>query len=148
MISTSQPPQSADPAAPTGAPDPAPPASEAGPLGLGQAFLSALARRDFPALEACFAPDVEFRALVPSGVREGAGPAATVAWLRRWFGDADAFEMQHAELGLVADRLRISYRIRCRKDGRWTLIEQQAYCVAATGQLDAMNLVCSGFRPV
>ena len=149
MITESQPPAAGNPAAPAAAVSPPPAAGDdGGPLGAGQAFLGALTRRDFAGLEACFAPDVEFRALVPSGVREGAGPPAAVAWLRRWFEDADLFEMQHTELALVADRLRISYRIRCRKEGVWYLIEQQAYCVADAGQVSAMNLVCSGFRPV
>jgi hypothetical protein len=144
MITMSQAPQAGDPT--MDAPAAAPVAG--GALGAGQAFLGALTRRDFAGLEACFAPDVAFRALVPSGVREGADRHAAVAWLRRWFGDADLFEMQHVELGLVADRLRISYRIRLRKEGVWYLIEQQAYCVVGTGQVSAMNLVCSGFRPV
>jgi hypothetical protein len=119
-----------------------------GPLAVGQAFLSALARRDFAELATCFATEARFRALVPSGVREGTGPQEAVAWLRRWFESADLFEMQRTELDLVADRLGISYRIRVRKEGVLYLIEQQAYCDAANGQLSAMNLVCSGFRPV
>jgi hypothetical protein len=144
MITMSQAPQAGDPT--MDAPAAAPVAG--GALGIGQVFLRALAGRDFAALEACFAPDIEFRALVPSGVREGAGPEEAMAWLRRWFGDADLFEMQHAALDLVADRLRISYRTRLRKEGVWYVIEQQAYCVVGTSQVSAMNLVCSGFRPV
>jgi hypothetical protein len=142
MITMSQPPQAGEP---TLDPPPAAPAT-GGAWEIGQAFLGALARRDFAALEACFEPAAQFRALVPSGVREGAGPQETVAWLRRWFGAADGFEMQHTALDLVADRLRISYRIRVRKDGVWCLIEQQAYCVAGPEQFSAINLVCSGFR--
>ena len=63
-------------------------------LEVGRRFLAALATRDYDGLEACFQADVNFRALVPSGLREGIGPQVTVAWLRRWFDDADLFDMQ------------------------------------------------------
>lgn len=122
--------------------------SSDGPLSVGRAFLSALERRDFEALEACFEPEATFRALVPSGVREGSGRQQAVAWLRHWFGPADRFEVQRMGVDSVADCLHISYRIRLREEGVWYLIEQQAYCVAGDGQVQAMNLVCSGFRPV
>jgi len=146
MTMTSQQDLIQDYAAPAGAIEQQPDLD--GPLGVGRAFLSALARRDFAGLEACFETAALFRALVPSGVREGTGPQEAVAWLRHWFGTADLFEMQQTKLDLVADRLCINYRIRVRKEGIVYLIEQQAYCVADNGQLGAMNLVCSGFRAV
>ncbi len=95
----------------------APQVDAAGPtrLSVGQRFLAALARRDFEDLEACFQIDARFRALVPSGIREGTGPQEAVAWLRRWFGDADLFDIQRMDLDRVCDRLRISYRIQLRK---------------------------------
>jgi hypothetical protein len=133
-------------AAPADAIGPLPDAN--GPLAVGQAFLSALARRDFAELALCFATEARFRALVPSGVREGTGPQETIAWLRRWFESADLFQLERTALDVVVDRLHISYRIRVRKEGVLYLIEQQAYCEAANGQLNAMNLVCSGFRPL
>ncbi|HST05451.1 MAG TPA: hypothetical protein VLQ48_12065 [Chloroflexia bacterium] len=114
---------------------------------VGRAFLGALTTRDFEGLEACFDSAVQFRALTPNGVREGTGPQQTVAWLYRWFGGADLFDVQSTELSEVEDRLHISYRIRVRKDGVLCLIEQQAYCVADNGLVTVMNLLCSGFRP-
>jgi hypothetical protein len=127
----------------------APQADSANPAApsVGERFLAALAARDFVRLEDCFQSDVSFRALVPSGVREGIGPQVTVAWLRRWFEEADLFDMQKMNVDMVADSLHITYRIRLRKQGLMQVIEQQAYCVVVDGRVTVMNLLCSGFRP-
>ena len=126
----------------------APQAYSADPTALsaGRRFLAALAARDFERLEDCFQADVSFRALVPSGVREGIGPQVTVAWLRRWFEEADLFDMQRMNVDMVADHLHITYRIRLRKEGLMQVIEQQAYCAVVDGRVTVMNLLCSGFR--
>lgn len=116
-------------------------------LALGQRFLAALARRDFESLETCFQPDVRFKALVPSGVREGTGPEHTVAWFYLWFGDTEQFDMQRMDIERMRDRLHICYRIRLIKDGLLQSIEQQAYCEVTGGRISVMNLLCSGFRP-
>jgi ketosteroid isomerase-like protein len=116
-------------------------------LKVGRRFLTALAARDYAGLEACFHADVSFKALVPSGIREGAGPAVTVAWLRRWFEDADLFDIQKMNVDVVVDRLHITYRIRLRKEGLMQIIEQQAYCSVDDGHIREMKLLCSGFRP-
>ena len=84
---------------------------------------------------------------MPSGLKEGTGPQEAVGWLRRWFGDADLFDMQRTEVDWVRDRLHISYRLRLREEGEWYLIEQQAYCVVGTGKSQVVTLLCSGFRP-
>ncbi len=116
-------------------------------LSVGKRFLATLAARHFERLEDFFQADVSFRALVPSGVREGIGPQATVAWLRGWFEEADLFDMQGMNVEMVSDRLHITYRIRLRKEGLMQVIEQQAYCVVVDGRVTVMNLLCSGFRP-
>jgi ketosteroid isomerase-like protein len=116
-------------------------------LEVGRRFLAALASRDYDGLEACFQDHVNFRALVPSGLREGIGPQVTVAWLRRWFEDADLFDMQKMNVDVVVDRLHITYRIRLRKEGLTQIIEQQAYCSVNDGHITDMKLLCSGFRP-
>jgi tRNA 2-thiouridine synthesizing protein A len=110
-------------------------------------FLEALGQRDFARIEACFAPDVRFRALVPSGMREAKDPAAVAAYLRHWFGGADEFQVVRAEVGRIAGRIRIAYRLRvCDEDG-WQVVEQQAYCDLADEQIARMDLLCSGFQP-
>ena len=71
----------------------------------------------------------------------------TVAWLRRWFEDADLFDIQKFDLDVVVDRLHITYRIRLHKEGLMQMIEQQAYCSVDDGHITGMKLLCSGFRP-
>jgi TusA-related sulfurtransferase len=116
-------------------------------IAIGESFLTALASRDFDRLKACFHSQVSFRALVPRGVREGADAQEASGWLRRWFGDADEFQVLMSSAERVADRLHIAYRIRLHDDRGWQVIEQQAYCTARLGLIETMHLVCSGFRP-
>jgi hypothetical protein len=71
----------------------------------GHAFLAALSNRDWGQMEACFTPDVTFRALIPPGVREGADAAAVAGYFRRWFGDADELILAASDVQEVEDRL-------------------------------------------
>ena len=115
---------------------------------VGEAFLQALANRDFEALQACLQQDVSFRALVPHGVRQAMDASCTVNRLRPWFGEADSFEMLRTEIGQVADRLSITYRIRLHDSDGWQVIEQRLYCdVGDDGRISTIDLLCSGFVP-
>lgn len=114
---------------------------------VGTEFVSALTARDFERLQACFHPGVKFRALVPSGVREGSSAAEATGWLRKWFGNVDELDLLGSSADRIADRLHISYRFRVREKQDWQLIEQQAYCIVRDGLISAMNLLCSDFRP-
>lgn len=116
-------------------------------IAIGDKFLAALAARDFERLETCFAATVQFRALVPSGLIEGINSTQATNWLQCWFDDADEFQILTTSSNQIADRLQIAYRIRVRKRTDWQLIEQQAYCAVHTNLIDAMHLLCSGFRP-
>jgi hypothetical protein len=115
---------------------------------VGEAFLQALANRDFEALRACLQQNVSFRALVPLGVRQATDASGTVNRLRLWFGKADSFEMLRAEIGQVADRLSITYRIRLHDSDGWQVIEQCLYCdVGDDERIGTLDLLCSGFLP-
>ena len=115
---------------------------------VGEAFLQALANRDFEALQACLQQDVSFRALVPPGIRQATDASGTVNRLRLWFGEADSFEMLRTEIGQVADRLSITYRIRLHDSDGWQVIEQRLYCdVGDDGRISILDLLCSGFLP-
>jgi hypothetical protein len=92
---------------------------------VGEVFLAALVGRDFPTIEACFHPEVTFRALILPSVREAETAQQATAYLGRWFGDADHHELL---------------------DG-WQVVEQQAYCDVQDGKITRMDLLCSGFRP-
>jgi hypothetical protein len=115
---------------------------------VGEAFLEALANRDFEALRACLQQDVSFRALVPSGIRQATEASGTANRLRLWFGEADRFEMLRSEIGQVADRLSITYRLRLHDPDGWQVIEQRLYCnVGDDGRISKFDLLCSGFLP-
>jgi hypothetical protein len=115
---------------------------------VGETFLQALANRDFEALQACLQRDVSFRALVPPGIRQASDAPGTVHRLRLWFGEADSFEMLGSEIGQVADRLSITYRIRLHDSDGWQVIEQRLYCdVGDDGRISTLDLLCSGFLP-
>jgi hypothetical protein len=113
---------------------------------VGVGFLQALERQDWEALESCFADDVQFRALVPPGLREGSSAASAAGYLKRWFGDADEIVLVGSEVRTVEDRLSISYRVRAHED-QWYVVEQAAYCDVREGRIQRMDLLCSGFHP-
>ncbi len=117
-------------------------------LAVAERFLQALQARDFRQLEACFHPEVRFCGLTPNGLREGTGAAEAARYLRRWFGDADVHELLAAGANQVVDRLHITYRFRTHDAEGWFEVEQQTYSTLADGRIQAMDLLCSGFRPI
>ena len=117
---------------------------------VGGIFLEALANRDFDQLAATLGSGIRFRALLPPGPMEWQGPEAVTEAFRSWFGESDEFELVDATVGEVGGRLHLSWRLRVRPapfgigDG-WHVIEQQAY-VDATDDINALDLLCSGFH--
>lgn len=122
--------------------------AEADPIRLGRAYVEALVRGDFDALEGLLAPQVRFRALIPRAMREAATAAGARAWIEGWFGDTDARELIASQVEMVADRLHLTYRLRLREDGAWHLVEQHLFASLADAQLVDVALMCSGFRPL
>lgn len=116
-------------------------------MSLAEAFVDSLRRRDFSRLQDLLDPQIRFRALVPPGVRDAGDAAGAVGHLRRWFGDADAFDLFASTVGHVGPRLHVSYRIRVREEGVWSLVEQHAYLDGKEGRIRAVDLLCSGFIP-
>ena len=113
---------------------------------VGRRFLDALARRDFAAVAACFAPDAQLRAVVPPGVREDEGAAAIAARLERWTGDTG--QVVDASVEMVQDILRLRYVIREDSEQGPTVFEQTAYAEVADGSITRLRVACSGDRPV
>jgi hypothetical protein len=116
-------------------------------IDVGERFLAALRARDFDRIQACFDAQVAFQALVPKGIRPGANAEEATGWLRRWFGEADEFQVLASSTDRVADRLHIAYRIRLHRYDGWQVIEQHSYCTIKDGLIETMRLLCSGFRP-
>jgi len=117
---------------------------------LGHRFVAAIVDHDWDALEACFAIEVRFTAVIPkeNAFRDRAGGEAARRQLQAWFGDADVTELVESEVSPLADRLRILYRIHEHEPDGWYLVEQVAYATVRDGHFVDMNLACSGFRPV
>ena len=113
---------------------------------VGRRFLDALARRDFAAVAACFAPDAQLRAVVPPGVREDKGAEAIAARLEGWTGETG--EVVDSSVEMVQDILRLRYVIRELPEQGPTVFEQTAYAEVAGGAITKFRVACSGDRPV
>lgn len=117
---------------------------------VGGLLLEALAVRDFERLSDCFAPGATMRALLPPGLTVREGAPQIVERFRCWFGGAEEFEVLDGTVGEVGGRMHVSWRLRLHPtpggDEAWHVIEQQAY-LDADERIDAIDLVCSGFRP-
>jgi TusA-related sulfurtransferase len=111
------------------------------------AFLDALVRRDFDALEATLDPAVRFRALVPGESVAVTTAADTAACFRRWFTDKTDIEILDQQVDVLVDRLRIGYRARLRKNGQPYLVAQQLFGDLDDGRFVSLDLLCTGFRP-
>ncbi len=117
---------------------------------VGGVFLEALANRDYDRMASTLGPTVRFRAMLPPGPMDWAGPEEVTAAFRSWFGSADEFELVDATVGEVGGRLHLSWRLRVRPapfdigEG-WHVIEQHAYADAGD-TIDALDLLCSGFH--
>ena len=118
---------------------------------VGHEIVAAIEHRDWARLAACLADDVIFRAVVPNRekpFRDHVGPDAACAQIARWFDDADVHRLLDSSVYLVGDRLHVGYRVRCREDGQWYLVEQHLFATMDGGKAIYVNLVCSGFRDI
>jgi hypothetical protein len=112
---------------------------------VGAEFLDALARRDWANVQSLLDPRISFRVLTPRALREADDDAGAMAWLTRWFGDADELTTLRAEVSTMHDRLSMDYRFHLHKD-RWCVIEQRGYFDVTDGKITDLTLICSGFR--
>ncbi len=115
---------------------------------VGEAFVKAVAGRDFEGLRAAMADDVRFRLLVPKGPQAQEGAAETVRRFVGWYAEADELRLESSSVDTVAGRLVLSYRFRVRDaDGRRVIEQHLVADVAADGRLETIDLLCSGFLP-
>ena len=114
---------------------------------VGDALVAAIAAQDRTALTACFAQDVQLRALIPPGLRERTGADEAATLIAGWFADSTALELVDADAKQVGDRLHVSYRLEGVEEGKPYVVEQHVYCTLADGRIARADLLCSGFRP-
>jgi TusA-related sulfurtransferase len=114
---------------------------------VAEAFLDALAQRDFDALRETLGPSMQFRALVPGENVLVADAGAAVACYRRWFADATAIEFLERRVSVLVDRVRIEFDARVKKAGRAQRVAQTLCGDLEDGRFATLDLLCSGFRP-
>ncbi len=117
------------------------------------AFLAAFLARDFDAVRATLAPDVEFRFVTPNKVKDLVGPDEVLNHLKLWFGSGERRAVQSGVEATPPGRSRVWYNLEVRpqpvtKDPRWHRIEQQVYVSAGPGPIKSLGLLCTGFMPV
>ena len=114
---------------------------------LGARLVGAVAAQDEAALAECFLPDVEFRALIPPGLRERTGAVEAAALISQWFGDSTGLHLLDSHNHQVGDRLHVSYRFAGVEEGKAYVVEQHLFCTIGDGKIMRADLLCSGFRP-
>ena len=114
---------------------------------LAEAFVDALARRDFDAVEVLLDPAVRFRALTPGETVTTTTAREAAACFRRWFGDKTDMEILDRQVETVVDRLRVGYRARVKVKGVSHLIAQSLCGDIEGGRFAVLDLLCAGFRP-
>jgi hypothetical protein len=116
----------------------------------GRAFVDAIVAHDWAGIAGCFEPGAPFHAVIPGAkpFREHDGGSAAADQMRRWFGDADITELVSCTIEPMTDRVHVTYRIHEHEPDGWYLVEQHAFITPGGGGIAAMNLLCSGFRPV
>ena len=114
---------------------------------VGTRFVEAVSARDQSAIAACLAPDVEFRALVPPGLKERSGADDAAALVAGWFADSAELDLVESRADEVGDRLHLAYRFEGVRNGDPYVVEQHLYCTVAGGVIERADLLCSGRRP-
>jgi TusA-related sulfurtransferase len=123
--------------------------SRRGARDVATALLDALMTRRFAAARVVLAEDVRFRMLVPSGLMTDEGADAAIGRFTSWFAEADPFQVETSSAEEVEGRATVTYRLRLRRPNGWQLIEQHLMMdVGADGRVQAIDLLCSGFRPI
>jgi len=109
--------------------------------------VDAVAARDVSAIAACFTRDVQFRALVPPGLRERTGAENAAALVAGWFADSTELDLVESRTEEVGDRLHVAYRFEGVEDGEPYIVEHHLFCMLAGRVIERADLLCSGFRP-
>jgi TusA-related sulfurtransferase len=87
--------------------------------------------------------------LLPSGLKTETDADATIGRFIGWFADADPFEVEASSTGEVEGRAAVIYRFRLHDADGWQVIEQHLMLdVDADGRVEAIDLLCSGFRSI
>jgi TusA-related sulfurtransferase len=109
----------------------------------------AIAARDQVEISSAIARDARFRYLIPPGPGQAQGTADIAAKFLEWFGDAAVIRIESILAEPLADRTSLGYRFLLHEQDGWKEVEQRLYLdVDENGLISAIDLLCSGFRPV
>ena len=117
-------------------------------LSVARSLVTAIAARSYKEIFSAFSADARFRYLIPPGPGEVAGAADVAAKYLEWFGDADSLDVERTLVEPLADRVSVLYRFRLHEAEREEVIEQQVFLDVDGPQITAVDLLCSGFRPI
>jgi len=114
-----------------------------------ESFARAVAARDYIKMFSALSRDARFRYLIPPGPGDTIGAADMAAKFLEWFGDADVLRIESIEAQPLADRTSLRYRFLVREQDGWKQVQQQLFVdMDEEGLISAVDLLCSGFRPV
>jgi hypothetical protein len=117
-------------------------------LSCADKFVHSLATRDFVGLGEAFAPEVQFRALVPPGLREARSRSDARNYYQQWFSDLQEFEMVgHTVIPVADHRTHVAYRLHFLQRGEPKVVEQRVFITLGDDGIKKFDLVCSGFLP-
>ncbi len=116
---------------------------------VGAALLDALAARAFTKARSLLADHVRFRMLLPGGLLTEEDADAAIGRFIGWFSDTSHLKVESSSVGEIEGRATVTYRFHLRDAGGWQVIEQHLMLdVDADGRVEAIDLLCSGFRPI
>lgn len=115
---------------------------------LARGWADVVARKDWDALRALVADDVDFRGMTPGRVWEGSSPDDVVEALGLWFEDSDVVEsVELVETDTFADRQTAHYRLLVRNPDGLHVVDQTAY-LGGDDRITWARVMCAGYRPV
>jgi hypothetical protein len=114
---------------------------------MGEAFVTAIAKRDQEGLRTLLADDVDFMGLTPSLLWRADNPDdVDKIVFDHWFDDMEVTAIPVLDHDDVAGINRVGYRFEVDTRLGARVVEQQAYYKVKEGRITFVRLVCSGFR--
>ena len=119
------------------------------PMAAAEGLARAIAARGYVEMFSALSSHARLRYLIPPGPGQTEGAAEVAAKFLEWFGDADELRIESILAEPLADRTSLRYRFSLHEKDGWKEVEQQQYVdVDEDGTISAIDLLCSGFRPV
>lgn len=112
------------------------------------AYAAAYAHGDLDALRAVLAPDAVFRLLMPGDFHTVHGSAAFVEQVAHAMSQADRWRPHSNTVAPIGDRFAARIRFVIEVGLERFHLEHQEVVSVRNGRVEAIDSVCSGFRPV